>query len=107
MSSHVSEEHDNILEDRASTRSYLDEIHLVEGLVAPWFLDIENRDDVFVVEVPKQLHLAQRPQTEHRVVKGGDLLDSDLLARRLVYCRAVPVTCQFSWFFHMGQDYLW
>lgn len=63
-----------------SERTYLDEINLVKGIIASWFLNIENRDDVFMVEVPKQLHLAQRPQAEHGVVEGGDLLDGDLLA---------------------------
>jgi hypothetical protein len=45
-----------------------------------------------VVEVPKQLHLAQRPQAEHGVVEGCDLLDGDLLAGRLVQRRAVSVS---------------
>lgn len=59
-----------------------------------------------MVEVPKQLHLAQCPQAEHGVIKGGDLLDGDLLARRLVYCRAVRrVACQFPCFSPgMGED---
>jgi hypothetical protein len=49
-----------------------------------------------VVEVPQQLHLTQRPQTEHGVVEGCDLLDGDLLARRLVQRRAVSVSAMVS-----------
>lgn len=68
--------------------SYLDEVDLGEGFVVSRLLDVENGNDVLVVEVAEQLHLAQRSQTEHGVVKGRDLLDGDLLARRLVERRA-------------------
>lgn len=69
----------------------LDEIDLVKGVVAPGLLDVEDRDDVLVVEVAQQLHLAQRPQAEHGVVEGGDLLDGDLLPGGLVDRRALTV----------------
>ena len=39
---------------------------------------------IFVVEVLQQLDLSQGPQTEHGVVKGGNLFDGDLLACGLV-----------------------
>jgi len=42
-----------------------------------------------VVEVPKELHLAESAQAEHGVVEGGDLLDCDFLARGLVESGAV------------------
>ena len=38
-----------------------------------------------MVEVTEQLNLAQSAQAEHGVVKGGDLLDRNLLRGRLVY----------------------
>jgi hypothetical protein len=47
-------------------------------------LDIQNGDDVLVVKVAQQLHLAQCPKAEHRVVEGGNLFDGNLLAGRLV-----------------------
>jgi hypothetical protein len=65
-------------------RAHLNQIDLGEGLVVAGLLDVENGNDVLVVEVSEQLHLSQRPQTEHGVVEGCDLLDGDLLARGLV-----------------------
>jgi hypothetical protein len=70
-------------------RAHLDEVDLCESLVVSGLLDVEDGDDVLVVEVAEQLHLSQRSQTEHGVVEGCDLLDGDLLARRLVQRRAV------------------
>ena len=64
--------------------TYLDEIDLVEALVAPRSLDVQNRNDILMVEVAQQLHLTQSSQTEHGVVKGNDLLDCNLLTRGLV-----------------------
>lgn len=69
--------------------SYLDEVDLSEGVVAPGLLDIQDGNNVFVVEVAKQLHLTQSSETEHGVIKGCDLLDGDLLARGLVDSRAL------------------
>jgi hypothetical protein len=71
------------------SESYLDEIDLSECFIAPWLLDVKNRDDVFVVEVPEQLHLTQGSQAEHGVVEGGDLLDSNLLSGGFMECRAI------------------
>jgi hypothetical protein len=59
--------------------AYLDEVHFSKSLVVPRLLDVENGDDVFVVEVSQQLHLAQSSQTKHGVVERCDLLDGDLL----------------------------
>lgn len=49
-----------------------------------------------MVEVAEQLHLAQGPETEHGVIKRGDLLDRDLLAGRLVYRRADHTVGSFA-----------
>jgi len=67
----------------------LDEINFSECFIAPWLLDVKNRDNVFVVEVPEQLHLAQGSQAEHGMVKGSDLLDSNLLPGGFMECRAI------------------
>ena len=66
----------------------LDEIHLRECLQTCWFLDIEDRDDILMVKVSQKLHLSERPQAEHGMIKWRDLLDGNLLARRFVNCRA-------------------
>lgn len=71
------------------SESYLDEINLSECFIAPRLLDIKDRDDIFVVEVPEKLHLSQGSQAEHRVVERGDLLDSDLLSGGFMKCRAI------------------
>lgn len=42
-----------------------------------------------MVEVAQQLHLTKRPQTEHGVIKRGDLLDGNLLTGGLVDGRAM------------------
>lgn len=68
----------------AELDGYLNEIDLIEALVVPRSLDIQNGNDILVVEIAQQLHFTQSPQTEHRVVKGNDLLDRNFLARRLV-----------------------
>jgi hypothetical protein len=60
--------------------NYLNEVDLVEAVIASRLLDIEDGDDVFVVEIAQQLHLSQGSQTEHGVVEGGDLLDGNLLS---------------------------
>jgi hypothetical protein len=62
----------------------LDEIHLCKGLVAPGLLNIKDGDDILMVEVPQQLHLAQSPKAEHRVVEWSNLLDRNLLSAGLV-----------------------
>ena len=56
----------------------LNEVDFGKRLVISRFLDIKYRDDVLVVEVSHELHLSQRPQTEHGVVEGGDAFDGDL-----------------------------
>ena len=45
--------------------AYLNEVDLREGFIVSWFLDIENRYDVLMVEVSKQLHLSECAQAEH------------------------------------------
>jgi hypothetical protein len=67
-----------------SDNAYLDEIDFGEGLIAAGFLNIEDGYDVLMVEVSQQLHLTQGSKAEHGVIEGRDLLDGDLLARRLV-----------------------
>lgn len=64
--------------------AHLNQVHLIEPLVVAGPLDIQNRDNILMVEVAQQLHLSQCPQTEHRVVEWGDLLDRNLLPGRLV-----------------------
>jgi len=73
--------------------AYLDEIDFCEGLVAAGFLDIEDRNDILVVEISQELHLAQSSEAEHRVVERRNLLDSDFLAGRLVESGAVRGMC--------------
>jgi hypothetical protein len=69
--------------------SYLDEINLSECVIAPWLLDVKNRDDIFVVEVSEKLHLTQGSQAEHGVVEGSDLLDGNLLSGGFMERRAI------------------
>ncbi len=72
----------------ALNKTYLNEIDFGESLIAAGFLDIEDGYNVLVVEVSQQLHLTQSSEAEHGVIKWGNLLDSDLLARGLVKSRA-------------------
>lgn len=44
-----------------------------------------------MVEVSQKLHFSEGSQTEHGVVERSNLLDSDLLAGRLVDGRAVKL----------------
>ena len=69
--------------------AHLDEVDLGECLVVARLLDVENRDDVLVVEVPQKLHLSQCSQTKHGVVERSDLLNGHLLTRGLVQRGAI------------------
>jgi hypothetical protein len=69
--------------------TYLDEIHLRKCVVASGLLDIKNGDDIFMVEVPQQLHLAQSSQAEHGVIEWSNLLDRNLLSAGFVKRRAI------------------
>ena len=73
----------------SSLHAHLNEVNLSERLVVARLLDVEDRDDVLVVEIPQQLHLSQCSQTEHGVIKRSDLLNSHFLTRRLVERRAI------------------
>lgn len=84
--------------------TYLNQVDLVKRLITPWLLDIENADDVFVIEVAQELHLTKSSETKHGVVKGGNFLDGDLLARGLVYRRARALQRQFR-FLCFGHVY--
>jgi hypothetical protein len=66
----------------------LNEVHFLEGLVVPGFLDIQDGNDVLVVEVAEELHLTECAETEHGMIERSNLLDGDLLARRLMHGRA-------------------
>lgn len=55
------------------------QVYFSEGFVVTRLLDVENRDDVLVVEVSQQLHLAKGAQAEHGVIERRDLLDGDFL----------------------------
>lgn len=70
----------------------LDKVNLGEALVIPRLLDIQDTDDVLVVKVSQQLHLSERSQTEHAMIKWRDLLDGNFLAGRLMECRADGLT---------------
>ena len=42
----------------SSLHAHLNEVNLGERLVVARLLDVENRDDVLMVEIPQQLHLS-------------------------------------------------
>jgi hypothetical protein len=63
---------------------YLNEINLCEGFVISWFLNIQDRDDILVVEVTQELHFSQSPQAKHGMIKRRDFLDSHFLTRGFV-----------------------
>jgi hypothetical protein len=69
--------------------TYLNQIHFIKRLVASRLLNVENRDDVLMVEIPQQFHFSESSEAEHGVIKGSDLLDGDFLAGWLVYRGAV------------------
>lgn len=70
-------------------KTHLNEINLIECVIATGFLDVKDRDDVFVVEIAQQLHFSQGSETKHRVVERCDLLDGNFLPRRFVHCGTV------------------
>jgi hypothetical protein len=72
----------------------LNQVNFIESLVVTGPLDIKDGNNVLVIKVSQQLHLAQCAQTEHGVVEWRDLLDGNLLARGLVNGRAT--CCQRS-----------
>ena len=39
--------------------TYLDQVDLLEGLITPRLLNVEDGDNVLVVEVSEELHLAE------------------------------------------------
>ena len=80
--------------------SYLNKINLGEGFVVPRFLDVEDRDDVFVIKVSQQLHLAKGAKTEHGMIERRDLLDGDLLSGGLVERRAMHIQLSPSSRYH-------
>lgn len=49
-----------------------------------------------MVKVSQQLHLSERSQAEHAMIKWRDLLDGDFLAGRLMECRADGLTQSVS-----------
>lgn len=51
-----------------------------------------------MVKVSQQLHLPERSQTEHAMIKWRDLLDGDFLAGRLMECRADGLINSVSFF---------
>jgi len=68
---------------------FLYKVNFLEIIEAGGSQNVENRDDVFVMEVAQQLYLAQCSQAEHGVIKGGDTLDRDLPLGRDVYSGTV------------------
>lgn len=77
--------------------AHLDEIDLGKCLIVARLLDVEDGDDVLMVEVPQQLHLSQRSQTEHGMVERCDLLDSHFLTGGLVQRGAVIQLATALW----------
>lgn len=65
--------------------AHLNEIDFIETIIASRFLNVENGNDVFVIEVAQKFHLSQSSQAEHGVIERCDLLDCHLLAGRLMY----------------------
>lgn len=63
----------------------------MECLVVSGLLDVQDGDDVLMVEITEKLHLTKRSKTEHRMIKRGDLLDGNLLARRLVHSGTIAL----------------
>ena len=59
-----------------SLHEFLYEIDLLEAVEVRRAEDIEDRDDVFMVEMAEELDLAEGAKTEHGVVKGGYTFDS-------------------------------
>lgn len=69
--------------------AHLDQVNLLEIMQGGRLEDVENADDVFVVEVTKELDFSEGTQAEHRMVEGSDALDSDLSLSRNVYRGAI------------------
>jgi len=74
----------------------LNEINLRKRLIAARLLDIKDGDYVLMVEVSQQLHLTQSAQAEHGMIEGSNLLNSNLLARRLVQGRTDNTVCTLA-----------
>lgn len=68
----------------AIANAHLNQIHFIEALVVAGSLNIQDGDNVLVVEVAQELHLAECSQAKHGVVEWGNFFDGNLLARRLV-----------------------
>jgi len=71
------------------------QVHLRKGFIIAWFLNVKDRDNVFMIEIAEQFHLPQSPETKHRMIEWGDFLDSDFLAGRLVKRRACMKSAQY------------
>jgi hypothetical protein len=67
----------------------LDEVDFLEVFDVRWLEYVEDRDYVFMIEVAKQLDLAQGAQTEHRVVKGRNAFDGHFALRWYMDCGTV------------------
>ena len=60
--------------------AYLDQIHFRKLLIVAGLLYVEDRNDVFVVEVAEQFHFPQGTKAKHGMVKRGDFLDGNFLS---------------------------
>ena len=48
-----------------SISTYLNKVHLREVLIIARLLNIEDRNDIFMVEVAEQFHLTQSSEAKH------------------------------------------
>jgi len=64
----------------------LDEVDFLEVFDVRWLEYVEDRDNVFMIEVAKQLDLAQGAQTEHRMIKGRNTFDGYFALRWYMDC---------------------
>ena len=67
----------------------MNEVDFFEVFDVRWLEYVEDRDYVFMIEVAKQLDLAQGAQTEHRVIKGRNAFDGYFALRWHMDCGTV------------------
>ena len=59
---------------------YLNQIHFGKLVIVAGLLDVEDRNDVFVVEVAEQFHFPQGTKAKHGMVKRSNFLDGNFLS---------------------------
>ena len=76
---------------RANLHQFLDEVYILEILVGVRFLDNQDRKDVPVVEVAKQLQLTQCATKGQSMVEGSHLLHGDRIERFGKWCQMTTI----------------